>query len=125
MTSPLITETDYAETQAEAARLTALADDCEAIAHQALADASDLAADREAWWDEWRPEPSHEATAAALAEALTTLAEQASDMSASIRAEADTLERRAMDAESVDEDNAEAITEVDTALPTYKRTLGA
>ncbi|MFT8179311.1 hypothetical protein ACLXNF_17175 [Mycobacteroides chelonae] len=122
MTTGII-ETDYAAMQAEAARLTTLADDCEAIAHSCIEAAETLAADQASWASEWMPAGVHAETTAALADGLTTMATQASEMAESIRSEARVLEKRVVDAEAVDEENAAALDEVDTT--TIKRTLGA
>ncbi|MBV6362525.1 hypothetical protein HZD78_21475 [Mycobacteroides chelonae] len=122
MTTGII-ETDYADTLSEAARLTALADDCEAVAHECIEAAETLAAEQAAWAEEWMPAGVHQETAAKLADGLTTMATQASDMAESLRSESATLEQRVATAESVDEGNAQAFDEVDTT--TIKRTLGA
>ncbi|ORA54181.1 hypothetical protein [Mycobacteroides franklinii] len=122
MTTGII-ETDYAATQAEAARLTALADDAEAIAHACIEAAETLAADQASWAKEWKPEGVHQETTAKLADGITTVATQAQDLAESIRSEARTLERRVADAIAVDEENAAALDEVDTQLTT-KRPLG-
>lgn len=122
MTTGII-ETDYEDTLAEAARLTALADEAEAIAHSCIEAAETLAADQTSWAEEWMPAGVHAETAAALADGLTTMATQASEMAESIRSEARVLEKRVVDAEAVDEENAAALDEVDTT--TIKRTLGA
>lgn len=123
MTTGII-ETDYAETLAEAARLTALADDCEAIAHACIDAAETLAADQASWAEQWMPAGVHAETTAALADGLTTMATQAAEMAESLRSEAATLERRVVDAEAVDDENAAAIDAIDTTT-TIKRTLGA
>lgn len=123
MTTGII-ETDYEDTLAEAARLTTLADDCEDIAHSCIEAAETLAADQSSWAEEWMPAGVHQETTAALADGLTTMATQAHDVAESIRSEAATLERRVVDAEAVEEENAAAIDAIDTTTTT-KRTLGA
>lgn len=123
MTTGII-ETDYAATQAEAARLHGVADDCESIAHACVEAAETLSADQSAWAEEWKPVGVHQETTAKLADGLGTLAAQAQELAESIRSEALTLERRVVDAVAVEEENAAAFDEVDTTL-TPKRTLGA
>ncbi len=111
-----IIEHDSADTQAEAARLTTLADDCAAVAHSCIEASENLAADQASWADEWKPEGSHKDVTAKLSEALTTLATQASEMAESIRAESATLEQRVVDAEAVEEKNAQAFEDIDTTV---------
>lgn len=123
MTTGII-DHDSEDTLAEAARLTTLADDCEAIAHYCIEAVETLAADQAAWAEEWMPSGVHQETTAKLADGLTTMATQAHNMAESIRSEAATLEQRVASAEAVDEGNAQAFDEVDTTITT-KRTLGA
>ncbi|WP_100462559.1 hypothetical protein [Mycobacteroides abscessus] len=123
MTTGII-DHDSEDTLAEAARLATLADEAEAIAHACIEAAETLAADQASWAEEWMPSGVHQETTAKLADGLTTMAGQANDMAESIRSESRTLERRVVDAEAVEEENASALGDIDTTIAT-KRTLGA